>query len=213
MLIERGFNQAVAQTRSDSTSARQLIAALAGRRLKIEIRGTPWVAIIESTGETLKLSRPPATAPVTLVSTDASIAGAPLSLLTLAADDAQGAIRRGDVSIEGDAEIAQKFQQLAVLLKPDLEAAAARLLGRSGAHIAMRALRSALDWTRAATWTSVQNVAEYLAHESGDLVSRPEAEQFLRGVEQLREQLDRIDARVHYAEQQALNIASGSEPV
>ena len=47
----------------------------------------------------------------------------------------------------------------------------------------MRGLRGAAAWTRAAAWTQVQNLSEYLAHERGDLVSRSEAEHFLRGVD------------------------------
>ena len=41
----------------------------------------------------------------------------------------------------------------------------------------------------------MRNVAEYLAHERGDLVPRAEAEDFYRGVERLREDLDRLEAR------------------
>src|SRR4029077_17333046 len=112
----------------------------------------------------------------------ASIIGAPLSLLGLAGEDSQAVIARGDVRIEGDAEIAQQFRDLAVLLRPELEAGLSRLVGRSGAHVAMQGLRAARDWTRAAAWTAAQNVAEYLAHERADLVSRAQAEHFLRGV-------------------------------
>jgi len=46
----------------------------------------------------------------------------------------------------------------------------------------------------------VRNVAEYLAHESGDLVPRAEAEDFYRGVERLREDLDRLEARTRIIE-------------
>ena len=48
---------------------------------------------------------------------------------------------------------------------------------------------------RRAVETGVRNVAEYLAHERGDLVPRAEAEDFYRGVERLREDLDRLEAR------------------
>jgi ubiquinone biosynthesis protein UbiJ len=47
----------------------------------------------------------------------------------------------------------------------------------------------------------VQNLSEYLAHERGHLVSRAEAEHFLRGVDDLREQLDRMAARTAHLEQ------------
>jgi ubiquinone biosynthesis protein UbiJ len=214
MLIERWLNHAVARARADTPRTAELLRQLAGRRLEVQILGTPWSPVIESTGETLKLhpARNEASPAGVSARADALIAGAPLSLLALAADEGQAAIQRGDVRIEGDAEIAQQFRALALLLRPDLEAGLARALGRSGAHIAMRGLRGALDWTRAAAWTSIQNVSEYLAHESGDLVSRAEAEHFLRGVEQLREQLDRLDARVQHAAERARNLAGGPEP-
>ena len=197
--FERALQSAVARAVADSIRARELLAALAGRRITIEVRATPWTLALECTGTTLRTYSPagPLAAPLA----DARVSGAPLSLLALTADDAQAVIQRGDVRIEGDVEIAQQFRELAVLLKPDLEHSLSGLLGRSGAHVLVRGLRGAADWTRASLWTGVQNLSEYLAHERGDLVSRPEAEQFLREVDELREQLDRIEARMARLEQ------------
>jgi ubiquinone biosynthesis protein UbiJ len=191
------LDRAVARAMADSPRATELIQRLQGRRLAITISGTPWSTLIESTGRSLQALRmdDAAGAPA-----DATIIGAPLSLLALAGGDAQAVIQRGDVQICGDAEIAQQFRELGGLLKPDLEAGMARFLGGSGAHLAMRGMRAAAGWTRTAAWTSVRNLAEYLSHESRDLVSRPEAEHFLRGVDALREQLDRIDARLQLME-------------
>jgi ubiquinone biosynthesis protein UbiJ len=208
VVIERLLDRAVARAMADSPRATALIEQLRGRRLGIQVSGTPWRALIESTGRTLKLvDQGTADAPADAhadaradTRADATIVGAPLSLLALTGADPQAVIHRGDARIEGDAEIAQQFRELGLLLRPDLEAGMAPLLGRSGAHIAMRGLRAAVDWTRTAAWTQVRNTAEYLAHESGDLVSRPEAEHYLRGVEQLREQLDRVEARLQIME-------------
>lgn len=190
--IERLLARALAHTRAESPRAVQLLSELAGRRLRVRILGTPFDLLVECDGQTLHL-RPGDVA-------DAVIAGAPLSLLALAGEDPQAVITRGDVRIEGDAEIAQRFRELGMLLRPDIEAGLSQLLGRSGAHLAMAGLRAARDWARATAWTTTQNVAEYLAHERGDLVSRAEAEHFLRGVDQLREQVDRLDARLHHLE-------------
>jgi len=204
--IERLLERVVRLARADSPRAVELLRELQGRRLAIRIDGTPWSGIVESTGETLRLVRD-ATGEVATgeVATGevahATITGAPLSLLALAGADPQAAIALGDVRIEGDAVIAQQFRQLGMLLRPDLEAGMSRLLGRSAAHIAMTGLRAARAWTRSTAWTATQNVAEYLAHERGDLVSRAEAEHFLRGVDQLREQFDRLDARLKQLEQ------------
>lgn len=202
VVIERLLDRAVARAKADSPRAAALLLRLQGRRLAIHTRGTPVRIVVESTGRTLKAFAAGAA--------DATIVGAPLSLLALAGADAQAVIRRGDVRIEGDAEIAQQFRELGLLLRPDLEAGLGHVLGRSGAHLAVRGLRAAADWTGNAAWTSVRNLAEYLAHETGDLVSRPEAEHYLRGVEQLREQLDRIDARLRLAEERTQVL--GGEP-
>jgi ubiquinone biosynthesis protein UbiJ len=64
----------------------------------------------------------------------------------------------------------------------------------------MRGLRGAATWTRAAARTSLLNISEYLAHERGDLVSRSEAEHFLREVDDARDQLDRLEARLSHLE-------------
>ena len=57
----------------------------------------------------------------------------------------------------------------------------------------------ATGFGRRAATTGVRNVAEYLAHERRDLVPRAEAEDFYRGVERLREDLDRLEARARPA--------------
>jgi len=192
-VIDRALRAAVSRARTDSPRARELLAALAGRSLTLEARGTPFRVTIASDGTMLHVATPEA-----LV--DALISGTPLSLLALTRQDPEAVIQRGDVRIEGDAEIAQQFSRLAWLLRPDLENALSQVLGRSGAHVLMRGLRGAAAWTRAAAWTSVQNLSEYLAHERGDLVSRSEAAHFLREVDDAREQLDRLEARLSQLE-------------
>jgi ubiquinone biosynthesis protein UbiJ len=196
--IERMLERAVAQARTDSPRAAALLRALQQRSLHVRISGTPFDLVFQSTGDTLRLRRADTDAGTSAA--DASIVGAPLSLLALAGEDPQAAITRGDVKIEGDGQIAQQFRELAMLMRPDLEATLSRLVGRPGAHVAMRSLRAVADWARASAWTSVQNMAEYLAYERGDLVSQPEADHFLHGVDQLREQVDRLDARLRQLE-------------
>jgi ubiquinone biosynthesis protein UbiJ len=210
VVIERLLDRAVARAMAESPRAAAILAHLQGRRLAILISGTPSATVIESTGRTLKAWR--CVDADARAAAHATISGALLSLLALAGTDTQAPIQRGDVRIDGDAEIAQQFRELGLLLRPDLEAGMARVLGRSGAHMAMRGMRAALDWTRAAAWTSVRNLAEYLAHETGDLVSRPEAEHYLRGVERLRDQLDRIDARLLLLERRTQSLAGRPEP-
>jgi ubiquinone biosynthesis protein UbiJ len=206
-LFERALNAAVTRGLNESPRSRELLSALTGRRLGIEVSGTPWTATLVSTGTALKASLA-----ASETGHDAKIIGAPLSLLALSGPDPQALIQRGDVRIEGDSELAQRYRELAVLLRPDLEPLLAEVLGRSGAHLLMRGLRGAAAWTRATAWTGAQNLGEYLAHEQRELVSRAEAEHFLRGVDELREQLDRLAARAAQLERQTRELAGGREP-
>jgi ubiquinone biosynthesis protein UbiJ len=56
-------------------------------------------------------------------------------------------------------------------------------------------------WARKVQRTVGENVAEYLQEESRDLVNKPELEEFLRGVDALRETADRVEARLVRLEQ------------
>jgi ubiquinone biosynthesis protein UbiJ len=179
-----------------SPRARELCESLAGKRVRVEARGLGWVIIAESLNTSIRLTREstPAQPP------EADISGSLLNLAALAGSHPEEVIQRGDVTIRGDAEVAQKFRELAMLLKPDVEEELSRIIGDTPAHQALRLVRMATGFGRRAASTSVRNVAEYLAHERGDLVPRAEAEDLYRGVERLREDLDRVEARARLLE-------------
>ncbi len=176
-----------------SPRAQDLCEQLRGRSVRIETRSPGWVVRIESLGTSLKLSKDG-------TGTDAEISGTLLSLAALSGPSPEEVIRRGDVTIRGDAEVSQKFRELALLLRPDVEEELSRLIGDTPAHQALRMVKLATGFGRRAIHTGVRNAAEYFAHERGDLVSRPEAEDFYRGVERLREDLDRLEARARLLE-------------
>lgn len=176
-----------------SPRAQQLCAELAGRRIAIE---APALArlLVESTGNSLRITRvgPPA---------DAEVVGGPLSLLALGSGPPDAPLSRGEIEVRGDAELAQKFRELARLLAPDPEEELSILVGDVAAHRIGRLTRGALDWSRNAAVTLLQDVGEYFSHERADLIPREEGEQFLRGVDALREDVDRLDARLELLQQ------------
>lgn len=189
-----------------SPRARELCIALKGKTVRIEARGPGWILDVTSLGDSLRLAQPSAASPAP----EAGITGSLINLAALAGSAPEAVIQRGDVNIRGDAELAQKFRELAMLLKPDVEEELSRLIGDTPAHQALRFVRMATDFGRRAATTTVRNVAEYLAHERGDLVPRAEAEDFYRGVERLREDLDRLDARARQVEQLAMPAGEDS---
>jgi ubiquinone biosynthesis protein UbiJ len=206
-----------------SPRARELCADLAGRRLAIEVRGTPWRFTVESLGLSIQLAR---AAPFggtesgsaergaaeSETTADAHVSGTPFGLAQLARDAPEAVVQRGEVRISGDTETAQKFRELARLLRPDVEEELARMLGDVPAHRVWQLARGAFRWGRRAADTTVRNVAEYLAHERRDLVPRAEAEVFLQGVDRLREDVDRLEARLALLERPAADAPAAGEP-
>jgi ubiquinone biosynthesis protein UbiJ len=172
-----------------SPRARQLCRELQGHRVGVDVSGFARL-IVESTGETLQLKRDADGG------AEAEIVGGPFSLLALAGESPEAVIQRGDVQIRGDVELAQRFRELAMLLRPDIEEEVSKVIGDVPAHHLGRAARAAFGWTRNAAATQVRNVAEYFAHERQHLVPRAEADQLLKGVDTLRENLDRLEARI-----------------
>jgi len=184
-----------------SPRARQICAELSGRKVAVNVRGVTRL-IITSTGDSLSVSRDP------IIPADAEIIGAPLALLELAGSAPEAPIQRGEVEIRGDVDLSQKFRELALLLRPDIEEELALVIGDTPAHQLGRLARTALGWGKRAADTTVRNVSEFLAHERGDLVSRPEGNQFLKGVDAVRDDVDRAEARLELIRQRAEALAA-----
>jgi ubiquinone biosynthesis accessory factor UbiJ len=130
---------------------------------------------------------------------DAVIAGSPLGFVDLIArhrHGASGAIGTQRLKITGDAEIVARYRDLIELARPDWEEELSRLVGDLPARRISMAAQSALSWARKFARTASENVSEYLQEESRDLVSKPEIEEFLLQVDELRESADRIEARL-----------------
>lgn len=172
-----------------SPRAQQLCAELTGRSVAVEVREITRL-LLESTGSTLRIT------PAAAGGADAEIVGGPFGLLALGAERPEAVLQRGDVEIRGDAELAQKFRELVLLLRPDLEEELSGFIGDVPAHQVGRFSRMARGWFHAAARTTAENLAEYLGHERQHLIPRNEGDQFLRGVDAVREDVDRLEARI-----------------
>ena len=189
--FERLLNRQIA----GSARARKLLAALDGRSMELRFAPTPFRLRVSANGELLSI-RPAGNEPA-----DAVIEGSPLSFLRLATDDAAKSIRAGGMDVKGDAEVAEGFRRLFDAARPDLEEELSRFTGDAAAHTMARFAHEAADFGRRAGDTFARNVSEYLTEESRDLPVRIEVEEFLDGVDRLREAIDRLAARVIALEQ------------
>ena len=189
MLLERLesiLNRNVAESRRAQALARQLD----GRVMSLTVEGTPLAFFFRAEGGRLSIaSRHDGPS-------DASLSGTPIALLALAGPKAEGALRKGGVRIEGDAEIAQKFRDLLEQAQPDFEEELARVLGDVAARRVANAARGLFDWGRKAAGSLTGSVVEYLQEEGRDLPTRVEVDEFLDGVDRLRDDTDRFEAKL-----------------
>jgi ubiquinone biosynthesis protein UbiJ len=177
-----------------SAAARALCQRLDAKVLALHIEGVPLSVYFKSHGESMTLHTEHQGTP------DATLSGSPLSLLRLAGPSPEAALRGGSVHIEGDAEVAQTFSELLKAAQPDLEEELSRVVGDVAAHQIGNAARSALGFARRAKDTFMQNVAEYLQEEGRDVPNRTEAEEFLQGVDKVRDDVERLEARLSLLE-------------
>jgi len=134
---------------------------------------------------------------------DATISGslpALLQLLRGATQREAGSPGKSKAEIRGDAEIANLYRDLFILARPDPEEELSRWIGDFPARRLSQFAERALGFARHARRTVGENVAEYLQEEGRDLANKTELDEFLHGVDQVRETADRIDARLERLE-------------
>ena len=183
----------------DSTeAATALVRRLEGKSLQLEAAGFLEGRVAAVSGRlVLSGGAPPRVATPGVATPDAVISGSPAALLLLAADRGGGdGGRVRSVQVRGDAETAARFRDLFALARPDVEEEIARLIGDVAAHRLTRFAAGAVSWLRGGGRTAGLNVREYLEEESRTLVNGTELDEYLKGVDALREAADRAEARL-----------------
>jgi ubiquinone biosynthesis protein UbiJ len=173
------------------SSARAAVLArrLEGTSLQIDVDGIIRIRLSTHRGRLALLAGDDSPA-------DAVISGSLPALLQLLKATAPRGAGFAAAQIRGDAEIADRYRELLALARPDPEEELSRWIGDLPARRVSQFASGALDWARRARRTAAMNIAEYLQEEGRDLVNRTELDEFLRGVDELRDTADRVGARL-----------------
>jgi len=176
------------------TPARELCAELDGRVIAIRVRNTALALYFLIHRDELEVT-------AVADNPDVVISGSLIALARLAGPSADAAIRDGSVDLSGDAETAQAFQQLLAYGKPDIEEELSGVLGDVAARGLGDIARNVGRWAENTHATVQQNIQEYLQEESRSVPSRYEVENFRDQAETLRDDVDRVEARIRRLEQ------------
>jgi ubiquinone biosynthesis accessory factor UbiJ len=181
-----------------SSEAAALAKRLEGTSLQVDVDGITRVRAACVAGRLALLAGDDSPA-------DAVISGSAPALLQMLKTAAPGPRTGSSLQIRGDAEIANRYRDLFAAARPDLEEELSRWVGDLPARHLAQLARSVRTWARRARRTAGENIAEYLQEEGRDLVTKTEMEEFLRGVDGVREGVDRIEARLKGIEQRVKN--------
>jgi ubiquinone biosynthesis protein UbiJ len=102
----------------------------------------------------------------------------------------------GAVEVDGDSELAQAFAGILRRVHFDFEELLAVPLGGVAAHGLSRFLRGAFGFGRHGAEVLGRDTAEYLREETRDLVHRADVQKWMDGVDTLRNDIERLEARV-----------------
>jgi ubiquinone biosynthesis protein UbiJ len=192
-VLGRGLEAALNHALSLDPDTRNGLSTLNGRAVNVEFRGTGLALRLAVDGERL------AVGPAFAGESDLRVAATPGSLLGMAFARLRGdadAVLPGKVEIAGDAELARRLERLATRFEPDIDEAFARAFGDVAGFQIARLFRRGFAFARDSASALARDGADYLVEESRDLIARPEMEQFLDEVDELRERGDRLEARM-----------------
>lgn len=127
---------------------------------------------------------------------DTIISGRPLALFKLAGGDSTDVLFAGEVTIRGNVELGQDFKRALDRIDIDWEEHLSALTGDVIAHKAGHMLRELSQWWQGTSRRMAANAREYVQDELRLNPSRDEAEHFYTGVEQLRDDVARLQARI-----------------
>lgn len=171
---------------------RQRLAALHGRTVGVEVLGLGLTLFFtaDEAGVLQVFGRHEG-------EPDCWLRGAPLDLLR-AGEGAAGAdqLFRQRVRIEGDSALAQRFGAILAGIDIDWEEQLARLVGDVAAHEVGEAARAAQDFGARTGRTAERNLREYLQEEARLVPTRYEVKEFLDAVDAVRDDVERLAARV-----------------
>ena len=187
--LEAALNRALAL----DPETRDALARLDGRRIALRVAQPPLALQVAVDGDRLRVG-PVDDAGSADLDVRGTLAGLVSQLPMFRRDDDGPPV--GRMRIEGDADLARRLQWLAERFDPDWDAPFVAVFGEVlGVQVA-KVFAGALRQARAGARGLAETTVEYLTEESRDLVPREELAAFHDDVDALRDDVERLAARV-----------------
>jgi len=172
------------------TSAKKISEQLEGKILSIHIKNTTrFFNVIMNSNElnphTIKENY------------DVQILGSLISFAKLLRNNSSDALRDGTISINGDVAVAQKFQKLFEMIKPDIEEELSHFVGDIMANNIVKVSKKTGDWIQNTKDILQENIKEFLQEEIKLMPSKYEFNIFSKEVSKIRDDIERLEKKIN----------------
>ncbi len=129
---------------------------------------------------------------------DTVLRGSPFSLFKMGmVKNTASLLLKGEVEISGDTRLGHRFKNVFSQMDIDWSEPLAAWIGDGPAYQLQQAAGSFGKWGRQAAASFTSSLGEYLQEESRDVVTETELETFNTAVDQLRNDVDRLQAKIN----------------
>jgi ubiquinone biosynthesis protein UbiJ len=193
-VLERLLNNALAM----DEQTRDALLRFAGSVIAVEFLNTRQTLYLQITRQGIVTDIPdPAVADVTIRGTPTQL----LAYFRAMQRDEPG--RSGTIEITGNIALAQKLIGIVRNIEPDWEEKLSAWTGDSIAHTGGNLVRNTLKHASHACDMLKQDVSDYLRYESGMVADQAEVNEFIRSVDTLRNDVERLKLRLARLQQRA----------
>ena len=169
------------------------LATLAGNVIEIDVLDTEFRMFILPSGKGITLETEYEG------KADVAIKGTPSALLGMISAEKIGA---GDVEINGNVGLAQKFQSILRRVEIDWEEYLSQFVGDIASHKIGNFLRRVSRFAKESGKTIGMDISEYLRYEKEALLDKSEIYEFNQAVDEVRDDVERLQKRLERLEKE-----------
>ena len=188
--ISKGILSKINSQITTRTSAKKISQELEGKILSIQIKNTSHFYNVIMISNELNLH-------TNKENFDVQISGSLISFTNLLRDNSSDALRDGSIGINGDVAVAQKFQKLFELIKPDIEEELSHVVGDVMANNIVKFSKKTGVWMINTRDILQENIKEYLQEEIKLMPSKYEFNFFSKEVSKIRDDIERLEKKIN----------------
>ena len=188
--ISKGILSKINSQITTRTSAKKISQELEGKILSIKIKNTSHFFNVIMISNELNLH-------TNKENFDVQISGSLISFTNLLRDNSSDALRDGSIGINGDVAVAQKFQKLFEMIKPDIEEELSHVVGDVMANNIVKFSKKTGVWMINTRDILQENIKEYLQEEIKLMPSKYEFNFFSKEVSKIRDDIERLEKKIN----------------